>query len=76
MSSRCELCGKKPSSGKSVSRRGLAKKKKGAGRKTLSRSNRVFKPNLQRVRVLVDGKVARIRVCTECIRSNRVAKAP
>ncbi len=47
---------------------------------TVSHANnkraRRWYPNLQRVRVLVDGEVRRIRVCTRCIRSNRIRKAP
>ena len=32
-------------------------------------------PNLQTVRVSVDGAVKRIRVCTQCLKSNRIKKA-
>jgi large subunit ribosomal protein L28 len=42
-----------------------------ANNKTLRR----WYPNLQRVRVVVNGAVRRIRVCTQCIKSNKVAKA-
>jgi large subunit ribosomal protein L28 len=37
--------------------------------------NRRWYPNLQRVRAMVDGSVRRLRVCTRCLKSNRVAKA-
>jgi len=40
-----------------------------------NKTNRRWYPNLQRVRAVVDGKVQRLRVCTSCIKSNRVAKA-
>ena len=60
--------------GKSIARRGLPKKKGGVGLKTTGTSMRKFKPNLQRVRALVDGKVVRMRVCTGCIKSGRVTK--
>ena len=59
----CEICGRRPSSGNRVSH---------ANNKT----NRRWYPNLQRVRAIVDGKVRRIRVCTQCIKADRVVKAP
>ena len=74
MAKRCEMCGKSNQPGNRVKRRGLAKQKGGAGRWIISKSRRVFKPNLQRVRVLVDGKNKRIWVCTRCIKSGRVIK--
>jgi large subunit ribosomal protein L28 len=58
----CDLCGKKPQSGHNVSH---------ANNKT----KRVFNPNLQRVRAMIDGAAKRIRVCTRCLRSGRVQKA-
>ena len=38
-------------------------------------TKRVWNPNLQRVRALVDGKVKNLDVCTRCIRSGKVTKA-
>jgi large subunit ribosomal protein L28 len=38
-------------------------------------TNRVWNPNLQRVRALVDGRVKNIDVCTRCLRGNKVQKA-
>ena len=38
-------------------------------------SARRFEPNLQTVRAMVNGGVKRIRVCTRCLRSNKVVKA-
>ena len=38
-------------------------------------TKRVWNPNLQRVRALVDGRVKNIDVCTRCLRSGRVQKA-
>jgi len=58
----CEICGKGPITGHNVSN---------ANNKTPRR----WYPNLQRVRFVVNGAVRRIRVCTQCIKSNRVAKA-
>jgi large subunit ribosomal protein L28 len=36
---------------------------------------RRFEPNLQKIRAIVNGGIRRIRVCTRCIRSNKVVKA-
>jgi large subunit ribosomal protein L28 len=58
----CEVCGKGPITGHNVSH---------ANNKTPRR----WYPNLQRVRVVANGVVRRLRVCTQCIKSNRVAKA-
>jgi len=33
------------------------------------------RPNLQKVRVTLDGLVQRVKACTRCIRSGRVVKA-
>ena len=68
----CEFCGKRTESGGSVARRGLAKKKGGVGLKTTGRTLRKFKPNIQRVRALVDGTPKRVRLCTRCLKSGRI----
>jgi hypothetical protein len=46
------------------------------GRKTTGITKRKFKPNIQRVRALVDGKVCRIKVSTKAIRMGLVVKPP
>jgi large subunit ribosomal protein L28 len=71
----CAVCGKVTVSGRQFTHRGRAKHLGGVGIKTTGRSNRKFKPNLQRVRVLVNGAVKRMRVCTRCIRNGKVTKA-
>ena len=58
----CEVCGKRPITGHNISH---------ANNKTPRR----WYPNLQRARVVVNGVARRIRVCTQCIKSNKVAKA-
>lgn len=70
----CELCGKKPMTGSSIIRRGLAKKKGGIGLHTTGVSKRRFLPNLQRVRVLEDGTRRRRTVCAACIRQGKIRK--
>jgi large subunit ribosomal protein L28 len=59
----CAQCGKGPRTGHNVSHAN-------------NRTNRRWYPNLQTVRVLKDGAVRRVRVCTQCIKSNRIVKAP
>ncbi len=39
-------------------------------------TRRIWEPNLQRVRAVVDGRPQRIRVCAGCLRSGRVTKNP
>jgi large subunit ribosomal protein L28 len=39
-------------------------------------TNRRFNPNLQRVRALKGGQVKKMMVCTSCIKSGNVVKAP
>ncbi len=38
-------------------------------------TKRRFNPNLQRVRVLLNGKRTRAYVCTRCLKSGKVEKA-
>ena len=75
MSRVCKICGKGSVSGNRILRRGQAKKKGGIGQHVTAVTPRVFKPNLQVVRAVVEGAVKRIKVCTNCIKSGRVVKA-
>jgi large subunit ribosomal protein L28 len=70
----CEFCQKKTQVGNRVSRRGLPKKEGGIGLKTTGIRRRTFKPNLQKVHAVVDGKYTRILVCTGCMKAGRVTK--
>ncbi|MCX7805222.1 MAG: 50S ribosomal protein L28 [Planctomycetota bacterium] len=77
MSRHCEICGKGPSIGIHYKRRGLAKAKGGVGRKIVGKTKRWFKPNLQKIKTISpEGTVSSRWVCTRCIRSGRVTKAP
>ena len=58
----CEVCAKGTISGHNVSH---------SNRKT----NRIWAPNVQNVRVVVDGTVKRMNVCTRCLRSGNVKRA-
>jgi large subunit ribosomal protein L28 len=62
MSKVCAVCGKKPTFGHNRSHSMVA-------------TNRRFDPNLQRVRMLVDGVARRAYVCTRCLKSGKVTKA-
>lgn len=74
MAKACDCCGKSPQVGNSVTLRGKAKYLGGVGTKITGITRRQFKPNLQRVRVTVNGANMRVRVCTQCIRSGSVTK--
>ena len=76
MARECFYLGKKTRSGRSISRRGKAKYLGGVGRKVTGVTKRKFKPNIQRVRALVDGKVCRIKVSAKAIRMGLVTKPP
>ena len=62
MANFCEICGKGTMSGMNVSHSHLKTKK-------------TWKPNIQRVRAVVDGEVKRVNVCTRCLRSGKVQRA-
>ncbi|MDQ7782445.1 MAG: 50S ribosomal protein L28 [Desulfomonilaceae bacterium] len=60
----CEICGKRPLRGYNVSH-------------AHNRTKKISYPNLQKVRILAPtGQVKRAKVCTRCIRSNKITKAP
>ena len=62
MSLQCEICGKTPQRGNLVSH-------------AHNKSKRRWFPNLQRVKVVIDGRPRHARVCTRCLRSGKVLKA-
>ncbi len=37
---------------------------------------RTWKPNLQVARVLIDGKITKVKVCTRCLHAGKVQRAP
>lgn len=63
MARRCEICDRGTVSGANISHAHNVTKRK-------------FKPNLQKVRALIDGSVRRVLVCTRCLRSGKVVKPP
>ena len=59
---KCFVCGKQRMAGQNVSHANNTTK-------------RVFNPNLQTVRALVEGRPRMVKVCTRCIRGGKVTKA-
>ncbi len=74
MSKVCDICGKKPMTGKSIIRHGLKKASGGIGLHTTGITTRRFMPNLQNIRVKEGGSTVRKTVCAECIRAGKVVK--
>jgi len=70
----CDICGKKTASGGTIARRGLPKRSGGVGLRITGRTLRKFRPNLQKVRAVVNGETVRQTVCTRCIKGGRVVK--
>jgi large subunit ribosomal protein L28 len=62
MARRCAVCGKGPLVGNTVSH---------ANNKSKTRSL----PNLRSVRISDGGEVKHVRVCTRCLKANKVLKA-
>lgn len=74
MSRECPFTGKKVIFGNSITRRGKAKRLGGVGKKVTGVTRRKFKPNIQKVRAVIDGKVGRIRVSAKAIRMGLIQK--
>jgi large subunit ribosomal protein L28 len=53
---KCEICGKSPMFGHNVSHSKRATK-------------RMFRPNIQRKRVMIDGQYRRLYICSRCLRT-------
>ena len=60
---RCYTCGKGVAFGNNVSHAN-------------NRTRRTWKPNLQTVRIVEDGKTIKVRVCTKCLHAGKVRRAP
>ena len=66
--------GKGTSAGRKIARRGRPKYLGGIGKKVTSCTRRTFKPNIQTVNALVDGRPQRIKVTTRVLRQGLVQK--
>ncbi|MBQ2679516.1 MAG: 50S ribosomal protein L28 [Firmicutes bacterium] len=63
---KCEICEKSQRTGHRIS----------ISRSQVSRrANRRWKPNLKKVKVIENGTVKSMYVCTRCLRSNKVTRA-
>jgi large subunit ribosomal protein L28 len=71
----CVLCNKGSIPGNKYKRRGQIKRTGGAGSKILGKNLRRFYPNLQRIKIILNGTVKRSQVCTCCIQKGRAVKA-
>lgn len=61
MAANCDVCGKRPSFGHSVSHSHI-------------RTKRRWNPNIQRVRAIVSGTPKRVNVCTSCLKAGKVTR--
>jgi large subunit ribosomal protein L28 len=74
MSRVCHFLGKRTTAGNSIARRGKAKYLGGVGVKTTGITKRKFKPNIQKVRAIIDGRVCKIKVSAKAIRMGLIQK--
>ncbi len=63
MSFQCVICNKKQISGNKVSH-------------SKRHTRRTFKPNLQKINIILSGKKQKAYVCTRCIQAGKITKAP
>lgn len=75
MARKCELCGKGTVAGHNVPRKGLPKKKGGAGQHIGVKTKRTFKPNIVKVKIIEKGTTKTIKMCTRCLRTGKYVKA-
>lgn len=62
MSKVCAICGKHPVAGRNISHSHRV-------------TNRVFRPNVQKITIKVNGKVKKANVCTKCMKAGKVERA-
>ncbi len=70
----CHFTGKRTTSGRQYTHRGKAKYLGGVGTKVTGKTKRKFKPNIQRVRAVIDGVLVRVKVSTKAIRMGLIQK--
>jgi large subunit ribosomal protein L28 len=71
----CAVTGKRPVRGGIIHRRGKSKKSGGIGTHVVKVTKRKFRPNVQRVRVLLpSGQVKRLWVCVKAIKAGKITK--
>jgi large subunit ribosomal protein L28 len=62
MSQVCSVCGKGPVAGRNVSHSHRV-------------TNRVYRPNIQRVTIVENGHAHKANVCTKCLKAGKVQRA-
>ena len=70
----CPYCDKKPVKGRKIKRRGKAKYLGGVGTKVTGITARKFRPNIQKVRAVINGRIVRVKVSTKAIRNGMIVK--
>lgn len=58
---KCQMCGKAPSFGNNVSF-------------SQNRTRRMWKPNIQKTTMLVDGVKVQLKLCTRCLRTSQKSR--
>ncbi|MGB6838000.1 MAG: 50S ribosomal protein L28 [Dehalococcoidia bacterium] len=64
MAARCEVCGKGTAFG-----RNIRHKHSGRWQRKAPRTNRVYRPNLHRQVLWIDGRKVKVNLCTRCLRN-------
>ena len=70
----CHFTGKKTSFGHKVTHRGKAKYLGGVGTKITGITARKFRPNIQKVRAVINGRIVRIKVSAKAIKMGLITK--
>ena len=70
----CYFTGKRTTMGKQITHRGKAKYLGGVGTKVTGITARKFKPNIQKVRAVINGRIVRVKVSTKAIRNGAIVK--
>ncbi|HSV15512.1 MAG TPA: 50S ribosomal protein L28 [Tepidisphaeraceae bacterium] len=70
----CYFTGKKTTFGNQITHRGKAKYLGGVGTKVTGITARKFKPNIQKVRAVIDGQIVRVKVSAKAIKQGLIVK--
>jgi large subunit ribosomal protein L28 len=70
----CYFTGKKTTFGNQKTSRGKAKYLGGVGTKTTGITARKFKPNIQKVRAIIEGRIVRVKVSAKAIKMGLITK--
>ena len=70
----CYFTGKKTSFGNQKTHRGKAKYLGGVGTKVTGITARKFRPNIQKVRAVIDGQIVRVKVSAKAIKQGLIVK--